>query len=263
MAAPDSAAADEFAALQRSQISHLSHHPADSSISDSSDIDSDTSASNQTYRQTQPSLRFGNSRRRNNNVVHDEDDEDDDWDARYGGTSVFTKTGKGYEIPKGDAGRIEGNTGPKGVIADARAAEKEKFELELRKRREKSGVLGTGTHVRSEIDEEVGRKWYEDESEHEDEDEDQDEDGDESFMKEWRRKRMSEVEALARNGSRGGGSGKIEMVDALGYLEAVDGAARGRVVVVYISDSEVGVAPFYSLFDKLVLPIPFPLDVLF
>jgi len=186
-----------------------------------------------------------------------DDDDDDDWDARYGGSSVFAVKDKGYQIPKGEQGRVQGNTGPKGVIADARAAEREKRE-------EKEGARRRG-HVRTaerglEEEEEVGRKWFEDDDESDDDDEDEDDeddedddgDGDDSFMKEWRRKRMGEVAAaVARKNNKGNsgsrGKGIVEEVDALGYLEAVDGAARGDVVVVYISDSEVCINIVYHL----------------
>lgn len=254
MAATDSAAADEFAALQRTQTTHLSHHPSDDSDSDSNDIDSDDDAHKPTYRQAKPSLRFGNSRHKkhNNNDEDDEngeDDDDDDWDARYGGSSVFAVKDRGYELPKGEQGRMMGNTGPKGVIADARAAEREK--------REEKEVARRRGHVRMDEraegeEEEVGRKWYQDEDESGDDDDD-DDDGE--FMKEWRRKRMGEVAAaaaVARKSSGSRGKGIVETVDALGYLEAVDGAARGDVVVVYISDSEVCIV----LFNTLTPPYP-------
>jgi len=251
MAATESAAADEFAALQRSQISHLSHHPSDDSNTDSDAIDSDDNDHKPSYKQTKPSLRFGNSRQTNAaRGADDYDDDDDDWDARYGGTSVFSAKDKGYEIPKGEQGRVLGNTGPKGVIADARAAEREKREEEVAKRRMKDRRI---TRTDQGREEETGRKWYEDESDPESGNEEEDEDGDDSFMKEWRRKRMGEVEALARNGGSGAGrvgKGIVEAVDALGYLEAVDGAARGMVVVVYISDSEVGTVQFWFALQR-------------
>jgi len=248
MAAADSAAADEFAALQRTQITNLSHHPSDDT---DSDINSDDDAHKASYRQSKPSLRFGNSRHNNNdNDVGEDDDDDDDWDARYGGSSVFAVKDKGYQIPKGEQGRVQGNTGPKGVIADARAAEREKREEEVARKR---------GHVRTDErgeEEKVGRKWFEDGDENGDDDEEE-EDGE--FMREWRRKRMGEVtSAVARrnkgnSGSRG--KGIVEEVDALGYLDAVDGAARGDVVVVYISDSEVCIVLYIPFTSHISLPL--------
>lgn len=244
-----STAQDEFDALAGSQRTHTTHHPSDSS----SDVDSssDTDAAHH-YTRSGPSLRSRNQSHHNRNADSDDvSDDDDDWDDRYGnGTSgLAQKKGPAYTIPKGDVGR-RGNTGPKGVIADARAAEREKRE---RQRAVMLAARGLNGHRAAPVDEreEEGRKWYQDadaqihEDEYEEDAAEKDE-ADDGFMQQWRRKRMDELEMAKANGTIGAdaagsrrGQGKVQVVDALGYLDAVEEAPRGVVVVVFIADFEV------------------------
>jgi hypothetical protein len=69
---------------------------------------------------------------------------------------------------------------------------------------------------------------------------------DEDFMELWRKKRIDELEAAKKNGTIGSNAhgrtinrGRVQVVDALGYLDAIEEAPRGSVVVVFISDEEV------------------------
>lgn len=263
-----SAAADEFAALQRSQIHHLSHHPSDASTSDN-DIDTYSNDEARDHKQIKHSIRSGKGRSGGHDEDEDEDndgEDDDDWDARYGGNSAFSKRDKGYQIPKGAAGNVQGNTGPKGVIADARAAEHEislkQGAIRKAKENKRRNQIGVG-----EDEEMMRKKRYEHNSEEKNPNS-EDSDGDEAFMREWRRKRMEEAGVLARNGSSHGGgqgNGKVDLVDALAYLEAVDGAPRGKTVVVYIHDAEVSVlyrpscpATLYTLWSHVILFVQLP-----
>ena len=229
-------AQDEFDALAASQRHRASHHPADAS--DDSDAKSEAEG-NPSYSRTKPSLR-SNGHDTVGDEDPDEDDDDDDWDQRYGaGSGLGRKTTPAYTIPKGDIGR-RGNTGPKGVIADARAAEREMFERKLA-----MIAASRAKRVRNYEPEDTGRKWHEDEDANH---EDLEEEGgaDEEFMEQWRQKRMGELETAKANGTIGAtaygtrrGHGRVQVVDALGYLDAIEESPRGTVVVVFISDDEV------------------------
>lgn len=232
------AAQDEFDAFAASQKTKLSRHRDDASSSDET-ADSDLE-NKPRYGQSKPSLRCGGGRSntRNADEDSDNDDDDDDWDERYGAAnSAIGKNSKtpGYTIPKGDIGR-DGNTGPKGVIADARAAEREKI---AQKRALLAAKNRGPIRARDGEQEAEGRKWYEDGDEN-----GQDED-DEDFMAQWRMKRIDELEAAKKNGTIGSNAygqpvqrGKLQVVDAMGYLDAIEKAPKGMVVVVFISDEE-------------------------
>jgi len=230
-------AQDEFDALAASQRHRLSHHHADASDDSDANSDADPSTS---YPRAKPSLRSNGHDTAAGDEDPNEDDDDDDWDQRYGGGSgLGRKTAPAYTIPKGDIGRY-GNTGPKGVIADARAAEREMFER-------KRAMIAASRAKRSQNHEpeDTGRKWHEDDDVN-DEDLEEEDGADEEFMEQWRQKRMGELETANANGTIGAsaygrrrGHGRVEVVDALGYLDAIEESPRGVVVVVFISDDEV------------------------
>jgi hypothetical protein len=238
----NNAAQDEFDALAATQKSKLSRHRDDASSSDDAAADSDLETTTR-YGQSRPSLRAGGGRSNTANKDEDSenDDDDDDWDERYGAANAaIGKNSKdpGYSIPTGDIGR-QGNTGPKGVIADARAAEREKNE-QRRVIAAAAKNRGGASRINGGSGEVEGRKWYEDGEEPEDDGEDED------FMEQWRRKRIDELEAAKKNGTIGANvhgppahRGKLQLVDAMGYLDAIEEAPKGMVVVVFISDEEV------------------------
>jgi len=225
-------AQDEFDALAASQKHSFSHHPADASDESDANSEADPSTS---YARAKPSLRSSGHDTAAGDEAPNEDDDDDDWDQRYGGGSgLGRKTAPAYTIPKGNIGRY-GNTGPKGVIADARAAEREMFE-----RKRAMIAASRAKRIQNHEPEDTGRKW------HEDEDLDEEDGADEEFMEQWRQKRMGELETANANGTIGAsaygkrrGHGRVEVVDALGYLDAIEESPRGVVVVVFISDDEV------------------------
>lgn len=232
-------AQDEFDALAASQRHRLSHHPADTS--DDSDADSDTDPST-IHSRAKPSLRSNGHDAPAGDEEPNEDDDDDDWDQRYGGGSgLGRKSTPAYTIPKGDIGR-HGNTGPKGVIADARAAEREMLE-----RKRAMIAASRAKRVQNHEPEDTGRKWHEDRDAN-DEELDKEDGADEEFMEQWRQKRIGELETAKANGTIGAsaygtrkGYGKVHVVDALGYLDAIEESPRGVVVVVFISDDEVSI----------------------
>ena len=245
-------AQDEFDALAASQKHSFSHHPADASDESDANSEADPSTS---YTRAKPSLRSSGHDTAAGDEAPNEDDDDDDWEQRYGdGSGLGRKTAPAYTIPKGDIGRY-GNTGPKGVIADARAAEREMFE------RKRAMIAASRVkRVQTHEPEDTGRKWHENDNVN-DEDQDEEDGADEEFMEQWRQKRMGELETAKANGTIGAsaygrrkGHGKVQVVDALGYLDAIEESPRGVVVVVFISDDEVRTRhknpPSYTFFDR-------------
>jgi hypothetical protein len=127
-----------------------------------------------------------------------------------------------------DSGRA---TGVKGVIADARSYEMARKQTWMsRVRQARRSVFGPEAN---------GNK-----SDSENSVEDADE---EKFLQQWRESRRRELEA------EGGGAsirtrrtspsirmwGRMDEVDALGYLDAIEKVGRETVVVVFVYDHEV------------------------
>ncbi|KAK3322191.1 thioredoxin-like protein [Apodospora peruviana] len=127
------------------------------------------------------------------------------------------------------------STGVKGVIADARSyesARRSKWKDRVRAaRRSVFGIEGGMKHDRSSGPESEG-------SGPEDLDED-------SFIAQWRESRRRELEAESRAPVRNRRTspsvriyGRMEDVDALGYLDAIEKVGRETVVVVFVYDHE-------------------------
>lgn len=143
----------------------------------------------------------------------------------------------GYKLPPAsfDSGRA---TGVKGVIADARNYElARKATFMNRVRNARRSVFGLG-HVSNES---VDHDKKSDLSSEEDEEE-------ESFLAQWRDSRRRELEDDTRPGAhirtrRTSPSvriyGRLDTVDALGYLDAIEKVGRETVVVVFVYDDEV------------------------
>lgn len=135
-----------------------------------------------------------------------------------------------------DAGRT---TGVKGVIADARAYEIARRSKWMNKvRAARASVFGTdnrhgsGHKSESETDDDGrGSDLLQDE---------------EAFLQQWRESRRRELESEASRAIRNRRTspsvrvyGRMDEVDALGYLDAIEKVGRETVVVVFVYDHEV------------------------
>ncbi|KAL4931489.1 phosducin family protein [Aspergillus undulatus] len=158
-------------------------------------------------------------------TAHLSDDSDPDAMAR---TATYT-------VPKS---RFDANTGPKGVIADAQA-----FERARRSNFRKSFVSGTSTADRnrshnhsskSSADATLLRKSTTPDGS------DADEGDEDTFLRRWRQSRMQELQShKARRSSPWRKSyGRVDTVDAVGYLDAIEKVPADQVVVVCLYDPE-------------------------
>ena len=124
--------------------------------------------------------------------------------------------------------RSEANTGPKGVIADAQAFEKAKKQA--RRFTWKKNAPPTSYTVTA----------------YHDKDPASDEDSDDGFMKEWRAARLQELHNVGqRIRSRTNSPsrriwGNMPLVDAEGYLDAIEKTASCTTVVVFIFTNDPG-----------------------
>lgn len=149
-----------------------------------------------------------------------------------------------------DAGRT---TGVKGVIADARSYENaRRSKWKDRVRAARRTVFGAdGMH--SNHHNERGSGADSEGSATEDQDE-------ERFLEQWRESRRRELEAETRNGSirnrRTSPSmrvyGRLDEVDALGYLDAIEKVGRETVVVVFVYDNE---CPVSAAVESALVPL--------
>lgn len=130
------------------------------------------------------------------------------------------------------------STGVKGVIADARAYEQARqSKWRNRVRAARRSVFGLKSDAPP-----VTNDAQSGESE-EDDDED-------SFLQQWRESRRLELEKDAKNSIRNRRTspslrmfGRLDTVDALGYLDAIEKVGRETVVVVFVYDHEVSWCP--------------------
>ncbi|KAF2825593.1 thioredoxin-like protein [Ophiobolus disseminans] len=126
--------------------------------------------------------------------------------------------------------RSEANTGPKGVIADAQA-----FEQARKQARRFTWKKSNAENFQANSD----RHWADKDASSEEEDE--------GFMKEWRAARLRELQNVGqRIRSRTNSPsrriyGGFPLVDAEGYLDAIDKSSPETTVVVFVfgDDSEV------------------------
>ncbi|KAK8035192.1 BDM1 [Apiospora rasikravindrae] len=134
---------------------------------------------------------------------------------------------------------VEGATGVKGVIADARAYEEARqSKWRNRVRAARRSVMGMGDLVRSKDNRSA---------ENSEEDIDEDE---EAFLQQWRESRRKELESEAQGKARANRKtspslrmfGRLDTVDALGYLDAIEKVARDAIVVVFVYDHECQVS---------------------
>ncbi|TDZ30096.1 Phosducin-like protein [Colletotrichum spinosum] len=149
-----------------------------------------------------------------------------------------------------DAGRT---TGVKGVIADARNyenARKSSFITRARStvRRSIFGLEG--------LNSQSTRKSESESDEGNNSDNSQDE---ESFLAQWRESRRRELENESSKGIRNRRTspsvriyGRMDEVDALGYLDAIEKVARDTIVVVFVYDPECDVS---ATIESALMPL--------
>ena len=162
------------------------------------------------------------------------DSHDDDEDTLASQTTTAMPTAA-YYIPNDT--NFDANTGPKGVIADARSFEK------ARKRSFRQTLQAFSRSV-LELPREKSSSPTSDLSTDEDEDE---------FMRTWRESRMQELQTAGsdirtrRQSPSKRRFGNCDVVDALGYLDALDKLPPDTMVVVCIYDNEVYHALVYDV----------------
>ena len=265
------AAQDEYDTLAAMNRPRTSQHPEDSNNNSDSESSAGsttlapstiapTTASTTTHRSNDfytntTNLRSGTSRF----PYNDEDDEDDE-DEESSRLKPST-----YYLPREyDADAM---TGPKGVIADAQALEKEKRgghkdegnfdrtrDLALpRTQWSLSPSPGRGTSKKKDS------SWL---GEDPDEEAEANEDEEDEEVRKWREKRMGELRVPGdrelngyKNRRKQRRFGSVEVVDGMGYLEAVDTASRGAVVAVFIYNDEVRL-PFPFLWTMHLILAP-------
>ncbi|KAL9123363.1 MAG: hypothetical protein Q9187_000090 [Circinaria calcarea] len=145
-----------------------------------------------------------------------------------------------YHIPNGTT--FDANTGPKGVIADAKSfdrARKRGFRQSLYAF--SNGLAGTVLEKQKISLPSARREGSPSTDSSADDDED-------DFMREWRAKRIIEMQSggqdrrTRRQSPSKRRYGYVSMVDAIGYLDAVEKVASDTVVVVCIYDEESAVS---------------------
>ncbi|KAI1637696.1 thioredoxin-like protein [Biscogniauxia mediterranea] len=167
----------------------------------------------------------------------DEDEEDQYRNAQIDAAMRNPSIGGDIKLPPAsfDSGR---STGVKGVIADARAYEQARQgKWRSRVRAARRSVFGVGDMPKVPDTRSIG-----------DSDEDLDPD-EESFLKQWRDARRQELEKEARSNIRTRRTspslrtwGRMDTVDALGYLDAIERVGRDTTVVVFVYDHECQVS---------------------
>ncbi|KAJ5636151.1 uncharacterized protein N7484_009464 [Penicillium longicatenatum] len=198
-------AQEEFNALVNNNRDKFTSHPEDHDdlhFSDEDDSGSDAIPRNLRQRHTV-----------------DSSDEDEDFDD-----NMVSSTN--YQIPKNT---FEANTGPKGVIADAQAFERARKKSFRRTLLNAAGFDQNGPAFGSAKPEPPapvtdGSSGSEDEEER--------------FLRKWRASRMQALQnrAARRPSPRGRHYGQVDIVDAAGYLDAIEKVTSGTVVVVCIFD---------------------------
>lgn len=132
-------------------------------------------------------------------------------------------------------------TGVKGVIADARAfqtARRSKWIDRAKSARRSilgmAAVVANGSRSESETDDDVRSTPGVDESD------------EEAFLQQWRESRRRELESDANQAIRNRRTspsvriyGRLDQVDAMGYLDAIKKVNRETRVVVFVADHEV------------------------
>ncbi|KAI1170375.1 thioredoxin-like protein [Nemania sp. FL0916] len=179
-------------------------------------------------------------RDRNDSDHSDQDDEDQYREAQIAEAMRAPAIRSGeMKLPPAsfDSGRA---TGVKGVIADARAYE----QARQGKWRNRVGAVRRSVMGLSLAERPTVSKT----SSSADSDEDQDSD-EETFLQQWRETRRLELENESKNNVRSRRTspsprmfGRLDTVDALGYLDAIEKVGRETVVVVFVYDPQCQVS---------------------
>lgn len=139
-------------------------------------------------------------------------------------------------------------TGVKGVIADARAYEMARRQRWMsRVRAARQSVFGTDPNKASHAANHNKSNSLSASRSDSDEDSDSALNDEEAFIREWRESRRRELEAESagpiirtrRTSPSVRIFGRLDTVDALGYLDAIEKVGRETVVVVFVYDHEV------------------------
>ncbi|KAL7626052.1 hypothetical protein AAE478_002822 [Parahypoxylon ruwenzoriense] len=166
----------------------------------------------------------------------DEDEEDRYRNAQIDAAMRVPSLTADMKLPPAsfDSGR---STGVKGVIADARAYElARQSKWRNRVRAARKSVFGKDEAPRT-----TGAQSGESEEE-------------DIFLQQWRESRRQELERDAKNNIRNRRTspslrmfGRLDTVDALGYLDAIERVGRETVVVVFVYDHECEVSGLIEL----------------
>ncbi|KAH8880441.1 thioredoxin-like protein [Thozetella sp. PMI_491] len=184
-------------------------------------------------------------------AAHDSEDEEDQYraqqiDAAMRMPTFDSRGGGGGEIKLPPASFDTNHaTGVKGVIADARsyeAARRSKWKDRVRAAR-RSMFGGPVEHSRSDSEGSIG-----------------DDPEEERFLQQWRESRRQELEAESGSATirtrRTSPSvrlyGRMDEVDALGYLDAIEKVGRETVVVVFVYDHQCQVS---AAIESALLPL--------
>lgn len=222
-----SSAQDEFDRLIQANRDSSRTHPEDRDQSDS-----DSSPANHN----------------NNNDAADDDqyelsDADSDYADHIKKDGNMVSRTAAYTVP---STVFEANTGPKGVIADAQS-----FERARKKSFRRTLLSAAGLDSNSRL---FGGNGSSNNSnnitQHSQTSSSPPSDEEDEFMRRWRESRMQELQE--RNQRRPSPSkrvyGRVDTVDAEGYLNAIERVASDTVVVVCIYDPEVTL--LYTFFSS-------------
>jgi Phosducin len=165
--------------------------------------------------------------------LRDRHDHSPDSDGSGAEQDAMPTSTRGYTVP---VTLFSANTGPKGVIADAQSFEKAKHSS-WRSR------LRSNMTKRSPSNNQFAKELAKSPAKGSIERSDLSSDDDEEFMREWRKHRLRELQTFDPRARRRSPSkrkyGRVEVVDASGYLDAVEKVGPETVVVVTIYDDEV------------------------
>ncbi|MCJ1355943.1 MAG: hypothetical protein MMC33_005936 [Icmadophila ericetorum] len=205
-----SAAQDEFDTYFNTKGEKASTHPEDAAYQ--SDKDSEHSADLD---------------------LHASSSDDDDNDVKKSNKSAIMPSAV-YHIPQNTL--FEANTGPKGVIADAKSFDR------ARKRSFRQTLYAFSNGLSGNVFDKYKLTHPSGSREKSSSPELSPDDEDDEFMRTWRANRMAEMQNGAHRIRRQSPSkrrfGYLSRVDAIGYLDAVEKVASDTVVVVCIYDEE-------------------------
>ncbi|KAI9720993.1 MAG: hypothetical protein M1828_005465 [Chrysothrix sp. TS-e1954] len=228
-------AQDEFDALVSSK-DHPSSHPEDAFDDTTTLAPSTISMSTTTATSVKTNKKSLRSRNTNTSKFPYRDSSDEDEEPEPQAKK------NAYYLPK--QYQHDAMTGPKGVIADAQAFEREKnggrnHSFDRTKELALPRAQWNGSQPPRRKSQNENAK-----SSESDEEENSDDDSDE--VRGWKAKRKREIEMQAiRRGRLNREYGTVEVVDGMRFLEAIERAGRGAVVVVYIYDDQSNLSDAY------------------